>query len=542
MSAGPHVAEPVHGVVIIGAGFGGMAAAIKLRKAGIDDFVILERAAEVGGVWRDNTYPGVAVDIPSFTYSYHFEPNPEWSRTYAPGSELLAYAKACAEKYDLRPRIRFESEVMSARFDEDDHVWRLDLATGETVVGRYVFSCHGAFATGQRPDLAGLDDFTGPAIYTMDWDHSQDLVGKRVAVIGTGASALQVIPAIAPDVAELTVFQRTPIWVLPRPDSEVGPVSRWTLERVPLAQKSGRLATSVLSESFVTFGAVYNKQLPFVVKGVEQMCLAFLRSQVPAGELRDKLTPHYGFGCKRPSFSNTYYPTFLRDNVELVTDGIERITPTGVRTANGVDHEFDVLVMATGFKVYDVPYALYGTDGRTLNEVWDVDRMEAYEGATVHGYPNLFLNPAPYGVTGPSLFTTFDLCSTHAVRVIEAARERRATRVEVSAEAQDRFMAKMHRKVRNTMFLSPACAGISTYYIDKHGDAPFLRPTSGPMAWLAQKRFPVDDYQYAIGTDTTKSVPAHHSADPGVPPRPRNPLSPARRICTTVRIPKPTTA
>lgn len=483
-------------VLIIGAGFGGIAAAIKLREAGIDDILVLERGDEVGGVWRDNTYPGVAVDIPSFTYSYHFEPNPNWSRTYAPGAELLRYAKHCADKYDLRRKIRFNANVVAARFDEAAHCWRLELADGATVSGRYLFSCHGSFATGQKPDIPGLDDFAGPAIYTMNWDHDQDLTGKRVAVIGTGASALQVIPAIAPEVKSLTVFQRTPIWVLPRPDTELGAGVRGAFDHIPLAQKSTRLATTALTETVVTFGAVYNRQLPFVVTAVEQLCRAFLRAQVPGKALRAKLLPRYGFGCKRPSFSNTYYPTFLRDNVDLITDRIDRLTPTGIRTADGRHHEIDVLVLATGFKVFDVPYDLHGTTGETLNDLWDRDRMQSYQGTTVRGYPNLFLNPGPYGVAGPSLFTTFDLCTTHALRVITAARTRGATRVEISAGAQDSFLRTMRRQVGNTMFLSPACAGTSTYYIDQHGDAPFLRPTSGIHAWLAQHRFALDDYEY----------------------------------------------
>ena len=498
--------EPDYEVLIVGAGFGGMAAAIKLRNAGIDDILILERAREVGGVWRDNTYPGVAVDIPSFTYSYHFEPNPNWSRSYAPGEELFDYAKHCADKYGLRSKIRFGADVVAARFDETAHCWRLALADGSMVSGRYLFSCTGHFSTPQKPDIAGLDDFTGPAIYTMAWDHDQDLAGKRVGVIGTGASALQVIPAIAPEVKALTVFQRTPIWVLPRPDAELSAGVQGLFDRVPLTQKSTRLATSVLSESFVTFGAVYNKQLPFVVKAIEGLCRRFLRAQVPDPVLREQLTPTYGFGCKRPSFSNTYYPTFMRDNVELVTEGIDRITPTGLRTADGCHHQIDVLILATGFKVLDVPYDLHGTTGETLRELWDRDHMQSYEGTTVRGYPNLFLNPGPYGVAGPSLFTTFDLCTTHALRVILAARARGATRVEVSATAQERFMHTMRRRADNTMFLSPACSGTNTYYIDKHGDTPFLRPTSGPHGWLAQRRFNLDDYEYACTTtDVTLS-------------------------------------
>ncbi|HTK63769.1 MAG TPA: NAD(P)/FAD-dependent oxidoreductase [Pseudonocardia sp.] len=488
--------EPDHEVLIVGAGFAGMAAAIKLRDAGFDDFLILERAGEVGGTWRDNTYPGVAVDIPSFTYSFHFEPNPGWSRIYAPGRELLDYARHCADKYRLRKRIRFNAEVVEARFDEDAHLWRLELADGGTVTGRFLFSCHGQFATAQRPTIPGLADFTGSTIYTMAWDHELDLTGRRVAVIGTGASALQVIPAIAPEVKSLDVYQRTAIWVLPKADAQLGRLVRAAFDRVPLARWSVRAATSALSEAAVTFGAVYHQQLPFAVKGVEQLCRAHLRRQVPDRTLRAKLTPSYGFGCKRPSFSNTYYPAFLRDNVELITDGIERITPTGIRTVTGEEREIDVLVLATGFTVFDVPYALRGTSGEPLNDRWRRDRKHTYEGVTVHGYPNLFLNPGPYGVAGPSLFATFELCTTHAVRVLREARRRGATRVEISKAAQQRFLDTVRGKVGHTMFLAPTCAGSNSYYIDEHGDSPYLRPTSGLHAWWAQHRFPLDDYAF----------------------------------------------
>ena len=485
-----------HGVVIVGAGFSGMAAAIKLRRAGIDDFVILERAADVGGVWRDNTYPGVAVDIPSFAYCYDFEPNPRWSRAYAPGRELLDYARHCADRYQLRPRIRFHTEVTAARFDEDAHHWAVELADGSTVTARYLVCSHGWFSTAQHPTIPGLDDFTGPTVYTMAWDHQVKLAGKRVAVIGTGASALQLIPSIAPEVGSLTVYQRTPIWVLPKVDPELNPAVNATLRHLPLANRSVRLATGALAEVIVTLGAVHHGRAPFLFGALEQAARRHLRAQVPDPVLRERLTPAYGFGCKRPSFSNTYYPTFLRDDVELVTDGIQRITPTGIRTADGREREIDVLVLATGFAVLDVPYDLHGSTGETLGQLWRRDRKHSYEGTTVHGYPNMFLIPGPYAVTGPSLFTTFDICATHAVRVIRAARRRGATRVEISRRAQDRFMHVARRGAAGSVFFSPACAGTSTYYIDEHGDAPFLRPTSGLSAWWAQHRFALDDYDF----------------------------------------------
>ncbi|MEV6071373.1 NAD(P)/FAD-dependent oxidoreductase [Nocardia sp. NPDC052001] len=487
---------PDHEVVIIGAGFGGMGAGIKLKQAGIEDFMILERRDEVGGTWRDNTYPGVAVDIPSFTYSYHFEPNPNWSRPFAPGKELQEYAVHVADKYGLRPHLRFGVEVGSARFDEAADCWRLELADGSALSSRFLMSCHGTLVTPSVPTIPGLADFEGTIIQTMAWDHDHDLTDERVAVIGTGASGIQVIPAIADTVKSMQVYQRTPIWVLPKTNPELNTLTQKIFEHVPLVQRSLRVATGAFTEIVVVLGAVYNRELPFVVKGIEQGCLAYLRSEVSDPELREKLTPRYGFGCKRPSFSDTYYAALQREHVELVTDGIQTVTPTGIRTVDGIEREVDTIVLATGFKVFDVPYDLYGIDGVTLEDRWDRERRESYEGVSLRGYPNMFLAPGPYGVTGASWFATVDVCTSHAVRVITEARARSATRVEVSRTAQDRYMRKVLARMGNTMFKSPACAGSNSYYIDKHGDASLARPTPGVQAWWAQRRFDLNDYEF----------------------------------------------
>ena len=485
----------IHEAVIVGAGFSGMAAAIKLKESGIDDFVILERKDDVGGVWRDNTYPGVAVDVPSFTYSYAFEPNPRWSRTFAPGNELLDYARHCADKYDLRRHLRLNTEVRSTRFDEIDHTWTLDVASGPAVTGRYLISAHGPLVTPQKPSIPGLEDFRGKVIYTMDWDHDHSLEGQRVAVIGTGASGLQVIPAIAPTVGSLTVFQRTPIWVLPKVNPAINGAASGLLAHVPGAPQAARLVTSAATEALM-LSLIYNKQVPIAARAIEQVCRAHLRAQVPNRQLRRKLTPAYRFGCKRPSFSNSYFPTFLRDNVELVTDGIDRITSTGIRTVDGTEREIDTLVLATGFKVLDVPYDIHGVDGKTLLELWDRDRKQSYQGVTVYGFPNLFLSPGAFGLAGPSLFATFELCHSHALRVIKESRRRGATRVEVTQVAQDQWMEKMRARVGRTIFQNPSCAGSNSYYVDHHGDSAVLRPTSTINAWFTQRRFSMDDYAF----------------------------------------------
>ena len=255
---------PDHEVVIVGAGFAGLGAAIALKRAGIEDIAILERADEVGGTWRDNTYPGVAVDIPSFTYSYAFEPNARWSRAFAPGHELFEYAVSCADKHDLRRHLRLRTEVVSARFDEAHHLWRLTLASGREVTGRFLFSCHGSLVTPKPPEIPGLEDFKGHIVSTMAWDKEHDLAGERVAVIGTGASGLQVIPSIAPVVGSLTVFQRTPIWVMPKINPPVPSPVRSFLGAAPLAQRILRVGTSAATEA-LALSAIYHRQAPYGV-------------------------------------------------------------------------------------------------------------------------------------------------------------------------------------------------------------------------------------------------------------------------------------
>ena len=492
----PRPPAPDHEVVVIGAGFSGIAAGVKLTEAGLDDFVILEKSDGVGGTWRHNSYPGVAVDIPSFTYSFHFEPNPNWSRTFAPGSELLEYAEHCTDKYGIRDRMRFGCEVVEGRFDEAHQFWRLTLADGAEVSGRFLLSCHGVLNTPQTPSIPGLDSFEGRVIETMRWDHSHDLSGERVAVIGTGATAVQLIPAIAEQVGHLDVYQRTPIWVLPKPDPQIPGAAQFALAHIPFLQRSIRYYTTLACELLLVTAGLYHAQVPFLARGAEKLCRRHLRAQVDDPELRAKLTPNYGFGCKRPSASNSYYKTFTRPDVELVTASIDEVLPNGIRTSDGVQREVDTLILATGFKPFDVPYDLYGSDGRTLNQLWAEDRHQAYQGSSVHGFPNMFLSPGPWGATGSSWFFTIDQVMVHAVRVIREARRRGATKVEVTREASDRFEEDSRSKISGAVFVSSSCATSNSYYIDQHGEASYVRPSSGFEAWWAQRTFDLNHYDY----------------------------------------------
>lgn len=502
-----------HEVIVIGAGFGGICTGIKLREAGIHDFVILEKAGGVGGTWRHNTYPGVGVDIPSFTYSFSFEKNPYWSRSYAKGPELMAYAEHCAEKYGLRPHLRLNTEVLAARFDEAHDVWTVHTANDRRLTCRFLMVAPGAFSTPKLPDIEGLDTFGGPVLHTAKWDHRVDLAGKRVAVIGTGASSVQVIPTIAGTVRHQKVFQRTPIWVIPKPDFPLPATLQRAYDRLPLTQSTTRQVSNGFVELALVAGVMFNKQLPFLVQGIESFARLYLKYAVDDPVTQDKLTPAYSYGCKRPSFSNSYYQTFNRDDVELITTGIDRITEAGIRTADGAVHEVDVIIAATGFKVFEFgntpPFPLYGRDGAELGKFWDEHRYQAYEGTTGPGWPNVFAITGPYSITG-SYFLMAENTSHHAIRCIREARKRGATRVEIKAEPHIKYFNSILRRQRSTLFYNAVCGGANSYYFDRHGDAPMLRPTTSPEAWFMARFFPLDDYEYTSDSGTRLAGGRNH--------------------------------
>ncbi len=489
-----------HEVVIVGAGFSGLGAGIKLREAGIHDFVILDAADGVGGVWRHNTYPGVAVDIPSATYCYSFEPNPHWSRAFAPGKELRAYAEHCADEYGLRPHLRLRTFVEKAVFDEPHDRWRVHTSEG-VITARFLVGAVGPLDKPHMPDIEGVTRFAGQVIHTARWDHTADLRGKRVAVIGTGASALQLIPNIVGDAQQLDVYQRTAIWVLPKVDFAIADPVRALFETAPPTQQAMRLVTSAATEVIMVLGVVQHTKFPFLVRAMEQVCKQHLRRQVKDPAVRKKLTPRYSFGCKRPSFSNRYLSSFNRPNTELITTPIARITETSIVTEDGRGRPIDTLILATGFKVLELgampAFPVVGLDGVELGAYWDQQRYQNYEGISVPQAPNFWLMNGPYSVTGASWFSIIEANVRHIVRCIRETQRRGATRVVVKQAPHDAYTAEMRQRMESTIFTQPGCANSNSYYFDKHGDSPFVRPHTGLRLWWQSGHFDLEHYAYS---------------------------------------------
>lgn len=494
------MSDTIHDAAIIGAGFGGIGAAIQLRRLGHDDLVILERESDLGGTWHVNRYPGLAVDIPSSTYSYSFEPNPYWSRMYAPGAELKAYATHVADKYDIRRHMRFDTVVEGAVWDEDHQHWTVNIAGGELLHARLLLTATGFLSQPRMPDIEGIESFAGTVIHTTKWDDSIDLDGRRAAVIGTGATAVQLIPEIAPRLAELTVYQRTAIWVTPKTDGAIPGRIQKLYARVPLTQRVVRTFGSGILEAIMVSGVLRYRQAKLLNRGVEKLALRHLRKQVHDPETRKQLTPDYSFGCKRPTFSNTYFPTFNRDNVHLETTPIARIEPDAIVTTDGSRTEIDTLVLATGFNLWDTNFPAFeviGREGKDLGKFWREGRFQAYEGVSVPGFPNFISLNSPYSYSGLSYFTTIESQMRHMKRLLGEVERRGASTFEVTERANTEFLDRMTENLEDSVFVNGSCATSRSYYFNQHGEATLLRPTSTVNAFREGSRFPLEDYAYA---------------------------------------------
>jgi len=489
-----------HEAIIIGAGFGGMGAAIALKRLGIDDFVMLEREDDLGGTWHVNRYPGLAVDIASVTYSYSFEPNPHWSHWYARGPELKKYAEHVADRYDLRRHMRFEQAVEGAAWDEQSQEWEVRLVGGERLRATYLLTATGFLSQPRVPDIAGVETFAGTVVHSARWDVSAELDGKSVAIIGTGATAVQLIPELAERAAHLTVFQRTPIWVTPKFDRAMPRVVQRIFAAAPWTQRVARRINTAGLELIMVAGVLHYRQAKLLNKAAERVAVRHLHRQVTDPELRRKLTPAYSFGCKRPTFSNDYYATFTRDDVTLETTSIQRITPDGITTTDGRHTPVDVLVLATGYDMWDANFPaieVVGRDGKDLRSWWRNTRFQAYQGIAVPGFPNFLSLASPYSYSGLSYFTTIEAQMKHLDRLLREVRRRGARTFEVTEPANEEFLGWVTERLEDSVFALGSCATARSYYFNQHGEAALLRPSSTINTHHAAQSFPLDDYAYA---------------------------------------------
>ncbi|MEH3055213.1 MAG: NAD(P)/FAD-dependent oxidoreductase [Patulibacter minatonensis] len=448
--------------VIVGTGFSGLGMAHQLLKDGDRDFVVFERESDVGGTWRDNSYPGCACDVPSNLYSWSFAQNPTWSRSFSRQPEIHAYMKQVAARTGLLERVRFGHRVAGASWDDAAQVWRISTSKGDYTAETLISGMGGLYEP-LIPEVEGLDTFDGPVFHSARWRHDVDLAGKRVAVIGTGASAIQFVPQLQKQVGHLTLFQRTAPWLLPRTDR---PLKRWNnavYRYVPGAQRLVRWGL-YLGREFFAVPVLWPKHTA-KLEGVAQ---AHLKRAVKDPELREKLTPDYRIGCKRMLLSNDYYPALTRENVHVETNDITRIEDGAIITADGGRHEVDAIVLGTGFHVTDSPVAkmVRGRDGRTLEETWD-GTMKSYLGTSIAGFPNLFMLLGPNTALGhTSVVVMIEGQIEHVRRVLRERDRRGAQTVEPTPAAQERFVAEMERKSRKTVWVSGGCR---SYYLDRNG-------------------------------------------------------------------------
>lgn len=454
---------PPLNAIIIGTGFGGIGMAIALKKAGLGPFVMLEKQHDVGGVWRDNAYPGAACDVPSHLYSFSFEPNPNWSRVFAPQAEIHAYLKHCAQKYDLIPAIRFGCEVAQASYQDGLALWTVTLTTGEVLRARFLITATGQLSRPIHPRLEGLDTFKGQAFHSAHWDHAHPLDGKRVAVVGTGASAIQFVPAIAGTVREMTVFQRSPAYILPRPDAAYAGWRKALFAALPWTMKLHRARIYTQYEGravgFTRIKALMNLFVGLPFK-------AHLRRQVPDAALRARLMPDYPIGCKRILLSNDYLATLAQPHVKLVTEGIRRITPDGIETHDGQHHRVDTIIYGTGFAATEflAPMKITGRDGLELSEAWR-GGARAYLGITVPGFPNFFMLYGPNTNLGhSSIVYMLESQIAHVVRCLKAVRTSGTMAIEVNRQRHEAFNDFVQKRLAATVW-----QGCRSWYVDANG-------------------------------------------------------------------------
>jgi cation diffusion facilitator CzcD-associated flavoprotein CzcO len=483
------------GIVIIGAGFGGIGMAIALKRAGFSDFVILEKSDDLGGTWRHNQYPGCACDVPSPLYSYSFELNPSWSRVFAPQQEIWDYLRMCARKYGVEEHIRYGRTV--ERMDWDEGTRRWDIATSasagegqpENYRARAVVSAAGALHLPSYPDIPGAGRFGGPSFHSAQWDKSADLAGKRVAVIGTGASAIQIVPEIQPKAGRLVLFQRTPAWVMPRRDRRISEREKSIYRHVPLAQRAARLGLYISREALV--GAFVKR--PQMLRSAQRLALANMAKSIGDPALRAKLTPDYVMGCKRILLSNDYYPALAQPNVDVVASGLAKVDGNVLTAQDGTSYEVDAVAFATGFRATDMPIAkhIYGAAGLSLAEAWQGD-MRALRGTTVPGFPNLCLVVGPNtGLGHNSIVHIIESQLSYITDYLATLERTGAAALDARPGAEQRWCAEIERRMAATVWTTGGCV---SWYLNAAGRNPTLWPASTIRFRWATRRLDPAEY------------------------------------------------
>jgi cation diffusion facilitator CzcD-associated flavoprotein CzcO len=477
-----------HRVVIVGSGFAGLGSAIRLRQRGEHDFVLLERAEALGGTWRDNSYPGCACDVPSHLYSFSFALNPDWTRLCSPQAEIQAYLERVAGEHGIPPHIRFSHEMLESAWSEEHQHWQIHTSAGDFTAD-ILISGMGGLSEPALPKLEGLQSFQGTTFHSAQWNHEHDLAGERVAVIGTGASAVQFIPEIQAEVGELQVYQRTAPWIVPRNNAKINPRLRQLFQRFPPAMK---LVRGVLywSAELLVLGLAKEPRLMRILERVAEKNLV---RQVPDAALRAKLKPSYRLGCKRILFTDCYLPALAKPNVEVVDSPIREVRAHSIVTEDGSEHGVDTIIFGTGFHVTDQPLIdrVRGKDGRLLAEHWQ-GTMAAFNGTTVTGFPNLFILLGPYtGLGHTSIVIMIEAQIEYVMKALDALDEHRMAAVDVRPEAQQAFVAEMNKMAQGTVWTAGGC---KSWYLDSHGNASTIWPDFTFRFRARTKRFDTGDY------------------------------------------------
>lgn len=488
MNASQRSTELSTDVIIVGAGFSGLGMAIRLQQLGHYRYEVLEKADRVGGTWRENTYPGVACDVQSQLYSFSFALNPDWSRSYSGGAEICAYLQACAEKFGVMPQIRFQAKLTGARWDGQAGCWYVEVEGQPVRTCRFLVLATGPLHHVSIPQLEGAAQFQGPHFHSAHWDHSVELRGKRVAVIGTGASAIQFVPEVVKQAVNVQLWQRTPPWILPKYDRPVSSLERILYRWVPGLQRLHRGLIYALNELRVLGFDLY----PSLMQWVEKLAIRHLEQQVSDPNVRQKLTPSYRMGCKRILVSNDYYPAVSQPHVSVHTEGISRILPHGIVGQDGVEHPADVLIYGTGFEVKALYQSinLVGEGGQNIQSRWQ-QGQDAYLGTMLSGFPNLFMLMGPNTGLGHSSVVFMAEAQIHAiVSVLERTRMRNGRSIAVRAEAQSRFNRELQKQMRHTVWLS----GCMSWYLDEKGINRTLWPDWSWRFWWRTRRLMWADF------------------------------------------------